>query len=95
MQFQLVIQHHAQYYHQYHISSALILHLTVAQVLCAVVLSSRAQNSVVREAIRRLGKLSGGFTANTIAHMDTEELAQICKSVHYNKVLIYKQCSYF
>jgi endonuclease III len=51
------------------------------------VLSSRAQNSVVREAIRRLGKLPGGFTANTIAHMDTEELAQICKSVHYNKVL--------
>jgi endonuclease III len=57
-------------------------------VLCAVVLSSRAQNSVVREAIRRLGKLPGGFTADIIAHMDTDELAQICKSVHYNKVLL-------
>ena len=56
------------------------------QVLCAVILSSRAQKTIIKEAVRRLGQLSGGFTAETVAKLDQEQLADICRSVHYNKV---------
>ena len=56
------------------------------QVLCAIILSSRAQRSIVKEAIRRLGKVPGGFTAETVSKLDPDQLADICRSVHYHKV---------
>ncbi|CAM9344438.1 unnamed protein product [Choristocarpus tenellus] len=55
------------------------------QVLVSVILSSRAQAVVVAEALSRLKKREGGLTVEAMATIKQEELADIIRSVHWNK----------
>lgn len=59
------------------------------QMLVSVILSSRAQEVIVKQALEKLKRVltqeGKEFTAEAVAAMEIDSAAEICKSVHYNK----------
>jgi endonuclease III len=55
------------------------------QLLGAVLLSARTQETMVRTAVRDLAARETRFTVDGVADMAEEELAGLIKYIHYNK----------
>ncbi|CAM9616137.1 unnamed protein product [Ascophyllum nodosum] len=55
------------------------------QVLVALLLCSHAHAHVVSDGVEKLKKREHGLTAKAMAAIDQEDLAQILRSVHWNK----------